>query len=80
MRSWGRFRRDGSCPMDRLHGRSARRVWRGRSAGPCGVAKNGAVRRGLEECLNVSIAYDPRCQHFGAIGAALWAYRQASKA
>ena len=24
--------------------------------------------------------YDPRCQHFGAIGAALWAYRQASKA
>lgn len=45
-----------------------------------GVAKNGAVRRGLEECLNVSIAYDPRCQHFGAIGAALWAYRQASKA
>lgn len=24
MRSWGRFRRDGSCPMDRLHGRSAR--------------------------------------------------------
>ena len=45
-----------------------------------GVARNGAVRRGLEECLNVSIAYDPRCQHFGAIGAALWAYRQASKA
>lgn len=45
-----------------------------------GVAKNGAVRRGLEECLNVSIAYDPRCQHFGAIGAALWAYRRASKA
>lgn len=45
-----------------------------------GVAKNGAVRHGLEECLNVSIAYDPRCQHFGAIGAALWAYRQASKA
>ena len=23
MRSWGRFRRDGSYPMDRLHGRSA---------------------------------------------------------
>ena len=41
-----------------------------------GVARNGAVRRGLEECLNVSIAYDPRCQHFGAIGAALWAYKQ----
>lgn len=41
-----------------------------------GVAKNGAVRRALEKSLDVGIAFDPRAQYFGAIGAALYAYRQ----
>lgn len=41
-----------------------------------GVAKNGAVRKALEEELKVNIAFDPLAQHFGAIGAALWAYNE----
>lgn len=44
-----------------------------------GVAQNGAVRRALERELNVSIAFDPRAQYFGAIGAALYAYKQQLK-
>ena len=42
-----------------------------------GVAKNGAVRRALSESLDMEIAVDPLAQYFGAIGAALYAYRQA---
>ena len=44
-----------------------------------GVAKNGAVRRALSESLDMEIAVDPLAQYFGAIGAALYAYRQATK-
>lgn len=44
-----------------------------------GVAKNGAVRRALEKELGVDISVDPLAQYFGAIGAALYAYRQAQK-
>jgi activator of 2-hydroxyglutaryl-CoA dehydratase len=44
-----------------------------------GVAKNGAVRRALEKSLDTEIAFDPRAQYFGAIGAALYAYRQIQK-
>ena len=44
-----------------------------------GVAKNGAVRRALSESLDMEIAVDPLAQYFGAIGAALYAYRQAIK-
>ena len=44
-----------------------------------GVAKNGAVRRALSESLDMEIAVDPLAQYFGAIGAALYACRQAIK-
>ena len=44
-----------------------------------GVAKNGAVRRALSESLDMEIAVDPLAQYFGAIGAALYAYRQADR-
>lgn len=41
-----------------------------------GVAKNGAVRRGLERNLNVEIYCDPLAQYFGAIGAAVCAWKK----
>ena len=41
-----------------------------------GVAMNGAVRRALEQSLDVEIAFDPMAQYFGAIGAAIYACRQ----
>ena len=44
-----------------------------------GVAKNGAVRRALERNLDVEISFDPMAQYFGAIGAALYGYRQVNK-
>ena len=44
-----------------------------------GVAKNGAVRRALEQSLEMEISVDPLAQYFGAIGAARYAYKQASK-
>lgn len=44
-----------------------------------GVAKNGAVRNSMEKALGVEIAYDPLAQYFGAIGAALYAFKQVNK-
>ncbi|MDD5823093.1 MAG: acyl-CoA dehydratase activase [Firmicutes bacterium] len=44
-----------------------------------GVAKNEAVRRALEKSLEVDIAFDPRAQYFGAIGAALYSYNKLMK-
>ena len=41
-----------------------------------GVAQNDAVRQALSDELNVPISVDPLAQYFGAIGAALWAYKQ----
>ncbi len=41
-----------------------------------GVARNEAVRRYMAEALNTEISFDPRAQYFGAIGAALYAWRQ----
>ena len=38
-----------------------------------GVAQNGGVRRALEQVLGVPIAYSPRAQLAGALGAALYA-------
>ena len=57
--------------MDRLHGRSARRVWRGRSAGPCGAARMrchgsiagggyAALRRALLEGEGIPFTADGR--------------------
>lgn len=40
-----------------------------------GVAKNGAVRMAMGNELETDILYDPLAQYFGAIGAALYAYR-----
>lgn len=45
-----------------------------------GVAKNDAVRHALERNLDVEISFDPMAQYFGAIGAALYGYRQLEKA
>lgn len=42
-----------------------------------GVGKNGAVRTALENELGVTIYHDMLTQYFGAVGAALWAYRKA---
>ena len=44
-----------------------------------GVAKNGAVRRALAKDLDTDIDFDPMAQYFGAIGAALYGYRQLTK-
>ena len=44
-----------------------------------GVARNGAVRSALSKSLEVDIDFDPMAQYFGAIGAALYGYRQALK-
>jgi (R)-2-hydroxyacyl-CoA dehydratese activating ATPase len=44
-----------------------------------GVARNGAVRRALEESLEMEIEVDPLAQYFGAIGAAIYAYRKTTK-
>lgn len=44
-----------------------------------GVAKNIAVRHALERNLNINIEYDALAQYFGAIGAALYGYRKATK-
>ena len=41
-----------------------------------GVAQNDAVWQALSDELNVSVSVDPLAQYFGAIGAALWAYKQ----
>ena len=43
---------------------------------PGGVAQNDAVRQALSDELNVPVSVDPLAQYFGAIGAALWAYKQ----
>ena len=40
-----------------------------------GVAQNDAVRQALSDELNVPVSVDPLAQYFGAIGAALWAYK-----
>lgn len=44
-----------------------------------GVARNEAVRGYMAAALGVDISYDPLAQHFGAIGAALYAWRQLNK-
>ena len=44
-----------------------------------GVARNEAVRRYMAQALDAEISYDPLAQYFGAIGAALYAWKQASK-
>ena len=44
-----------------------------------GVARNEAVRRYMAEALNTEVSFDPRAQYFGAIGAALYAWRQAEQ-
>ena len=44
-----------------------------------GVAKNSALRKALGERLGVDIYYDDRAQLFGAIGAALYAYKQVNR-
>ena len=44
-----------------------------------GVAKNSAVRHALERNLETEIIFDPMAQYFGAIGAALYGYRQLTK-
>ena len=41
-----------------------------------GVAQNDAVRQALSDELNVPVSVDPLAQYFGAIGAALWAYKR----
>ena len=41
-----------------------------------GVARNDAVRQALSDELSVPVSVDPLAQYFGAIGAALWAYKQ----
>ena len=41
-----------------------------------GVAHNDAVRKALEKKLEVNIETSPLSQHFGAVGAAIYAYRQ----
>ena len=43
------------------------------------VARNESVRRYMAEALGVEIAYDPLAQHFGAIGAAFYGWRQANQ-
>ena len=40
-----------------------------------GVAKNGAVRDAMSKALEVEIEYDPLAQYFGAIGAAVYAFK-----
>jgi len=44
-----------------------------------GVARNEAVRRYMAQALDTEISYDPLAQYFGAIGAALYAWKQANK-
>ena len=44
-----------------------------------GVAKNNAVRNALAKSLETEIDTDPMAQYFGAIGAALYGYRQLQK-
>ena len=44
-----------------------------------GVARNGAVRRYMAQALDTEISYDPLAQYFGAIGAALYAWKQHHK-
>ena len=44
-----------------------------------GVARNEAVRRYMAQALDVEISYDPLAQYFGAIGAALYAWKQVNK-
>lgn len=44
-----------------------------------GVARNSGVRAALEKALGVSLLYSPQCQHFGAIGAAIYAMRKTRK-
>jgi predicted CoA-substrate-specific enzyme activase len=45
-----------------------------------GVAHNVGVRAALEKALGVTLLYSPQCQHFGAIGAAVYAMRKHKKA
>ncbi len=45
-----------------------------------GVAHNVGVRTALEKALGVPLLYSPQCQHFGAIGAAVYALRKHQKA
>ena len=44
-----------------------------------GVARNSGVRAALEKALGVELLYSPLCQHFGAIGAAIYALRKNQK-
>jgi activator of 2-hydroxyglutaryl-CoA dehydratase len=44
-----------------------------------GVARNNAVRNALAKSLETEIDTDPMAQYFGAIGAALYGYRQLKK-
>ena len=44
-----------------------------------GVARNSGVRAALEKALDVELLYSPLCQHFGAIGAAVYALRKSKK-
>lgn len=44
-----------------------------------GVARNYGVRNALEEGLDVKIQFSPLAQYNGALGAALYAYKQALK-
>lgn len=43
-----------------------------------GVARNGGVRRAMEQELGVTIAYSEQAQLMGALGAALYAYQKAN--
>ncbi len=44
-----------------------------------GVAHNVGVRTALEKALGTTLLYAPECQHFGAIGAAVYAMRKHNK-
>lgn len=44
-----------------------------------GVARNGGVRRALEQALDVSIVWSPQSQLAGALGAALYARQKAEQ-
>jgi activator of 2-hydroxyglutaryl-CoA dehydratase len=41
-----------------------------------GVALNGAIRREMAATLGVPVLFNENAQYFGALGAALYAYRK----
>ena len=50
--------------------------WDGCALSSVVPALTDAVRQALSDELNVPVSVDPLAQYFGAIGAALWAYKQ----